>query len=111
VQRSSPTPTTSVTRRWTSRPDPVGRSGGKRVRPEGHGQCAKASPPSTMRSPPSRRAPGSTRSSPDRVGRVRNLQPEDLAGVTRSTTSSTRNCLEPGAWRAAGWTYRGFGRQ
>jgi UDPglucose 6-dehydrogenase len=53
-----PTPTTSVTARWTSRPDPVGRSGGKRVRPEGYGQCAKASPPSTMRSPPSEACTG-----------------------------------------------------
>ncbi len=42
----------------------------------------------------------------------RNLRPEDLAGVTRSNhVIDARNCLEPAAWRAAGWTYRGFGRQ
>ena len=42
----------------------------------------------------------------------RNLRPADLAGVTRANhLIDARNCLEPGAWRAAGWTYRGFGRQ
>jgi UDPglucose 6-dehydrogenase len=34
-----------------------------------------------------------------------------VAEVTRSKCIiDARNCLDPQAWRAAGWTYRGFGR-
>ncbi len=41
----------------------------------------------------------------------RNIRPHDLSGVTRSKrVIDARNCLEPCEWRAAGWTYRGFGR-
>jgi UDPglucose 6-dehydrogenase len=41
----------------------------------------------------------------------RKMQPDELAGVTRSKCIiDARNCLDPRAWRDAGWTYRGFGR-
>jgi UDPglucose 6-dehydrogenase len=41
----------------------------------------------------------------------RNMQPEEIAAVTRSKRIiDARNCLDPHVWRAAGWTYRGFGR-
>lgn len=41
----------------------------------------------------------------------RNMQPEELAAVTRSKRIiDARNCLDPQLWRAAGWNYRGFGR-
>jgi UDPglucose 6-dehydrogenase len=41
----------------------------------------------------------------------RKMQPEELAAVTRSKRIiDARNCLDPHVWRAAGWTYRGFGR-
>jgi UDPglucose 6-dehydrogenase len=41
----------------------------------------------------------------------RKMQPEELAAVTRSKRIiDARNCLDPDVWRAAGWTYRGFGR-
>lgn len=41
----------------------------------------------------------------------RNMQPEDVALVTRSRRIiDARNCLDPQLWRAAGWNYRGFGR-
>jgi UDPglucose 6-dehydrogenase len=41
----------------------------------------------------------------------RKMQPAELAEVTRSKRIlDARNCLDPQAWRDAGWTYRGFGR-
>ena len=41
----------------------------------------------------------------------RNMQPEELAAVTRSNrVIDARNCLDPQLWRATGWNYRGFGR-
>ncbi len=41
----------------------------------------------------------------------RNMRPQDLSAVTRSKrVIDARNCLDPYEWRAAGWTYRGFGR-
>jgi UDPglucose 6-dehydrogenase len=41
----------------------------------------------------------------------RKMQPDEVARVTRSKCIiDARNCLDPQAWRAAGWTYRGFGR-
>ena len=42
----------------------------------------------------------------------RNLQPPQLAAVTRAKNIvDARNCLDPHKWRAAGWVYRGIGRQ
>jgi UDPglucose 6-dehydrogenase len=39
------------------------------------------------------------------------LDPEKLAAVVRARkVLDARNCLEPAAWRGAGWTYQGFGR-
>jgi UDPglucose 6-dehydrogenase len=39
------------------------------------------------------------------------MQPDEVAEVTRSKCIvDARNCLDPQAWRDAGWTYRGFGR-
>jgi len=39
------------------------------------------------------------------------LDPEKLAAVVaRPVLLDARNTLEPAAWRAAGWTYRGIGR-
>jgi UDPglucose 6-dehydrogenase len=41
----------------------------------------------------------------------RRMQPDDLSGMTRSKCIvDARNCLDPGRWRSAGWTYRGLGR-
>lgn len=41
----------------------------------------------------------------------RKLQPADLdAVVRRKSLIDGRNCLDPHAWREAGWTYRGLGR-
>jgi len=41
----------------------------------------------------------------------RQLQPENLEPVMRKKcVVDARNCLEPQRWRAAGWSYRGFGR-
>ena len=41
----------------------------------------------------------------------RNLQPHELAAVTRSKNIvDARNCLDPQKWRTAGWAYRGVGR-
>ena len=41
----------------------------------------------------------------------RNMRPHHLSDVTRSkSVIDARNCLDPYEWRAAGWTYRGFGR-
>lgn len=41
----------------------------------------------------------------------RRIRPQELAAVTRSTCIiDARNCLDPHAWRTAGWTYRGIGR-
>lgn len=40
----------------------------------------------------------------------RALRPREIAAVTRSRRIiDGRNCLDPNVWRAAGWTYRGFG--
>ncbi|HKP43770.1 UDP-glucose/GDP-mannose dehydrogenase family protein [Mycobacterium sp.] len=40
----------------------------------------------------------------------RRMQPQELGDVTRSKCIiDARNCLNPHEWRAAGWTYRGFG--
>ena len=40
-----------------------------------------------------------------------NIHPDELAAVTRSKNIiDARNCLDPARWRAAGWSYRGFGR-
>ena len=40
------------------------------------------------------------------------MDPEQLASVTESKRIiDARNCLDPQLWRAAGWTYRGFGRR
>ena len=40
----------------------------------------------------------------------RQLQPAELAGVTRSNRIiDARNCLDSRSWRDAGWAYRGFG--
>jgi UDPglucose 6-dehydrogenase len=34
-----------------------------------------------------------------------------VRGMVRAATIiDGRNCLDPAAWRAAGWTYRGLGR-
>ena len=39
------------------------------------------------------------------------IRPQQLAAVTRSKCIiDARNCLDPDTWRAAGWTYRSFGR-
>jgi UDPglucose 6-dehydrogenase len=41
----------------------------------------------------------------------RKIQPDKLAQVTRSKRIiDARNCLDPQSWRAAGWSYRSFGR-
>ncbi len=41
----------------------------------------------------------------------REVDPEMLAGVVaRPAVMDGRNCLDPGVWRAAGWTYRALGR-
>ncbi|HTQ18076.1 UDP-glucose/GDP-mannose dehydrogenase family protein [Mycobacterium sp.] len=41
----------------------------------------------------------------------RKMRPEELASVTRcKRVIDARNCLDPQSWRAAGWSYRGFGR-
>ncbi|PKI92058.1 UDP-glucose 6-dehydrogenase [Actinomycetales bacterium SN12] len=41
----------------------------------------------------------------------REMLPESISQVTRSRTIiDARNCLDPQAWRAAGWDYRGMGR-
>ena len=42
---------------------------------------------------------------------IRELDPAELASIvgTRSVIDA-RNCLDPAAWTAAGWTYRGIGR-
>lgn len=41
----------------------------------------------------------------------RDLSPEQLAASTPARTIvDARNCLDPAAWRAAGWTYHGMGR-
>jgi UDPglucose 6-dehydrogenase len=41
----------------------------------------------------------------------RNLQPRELAAVTRAKyIVDARNCLDSQKWRAAGWVYRGLGR-
>jgi UDPglucose 6-dehydrogenase len=41
----------------------------------------------------------------------RELLPADLDGVVRQRNIiDGRNCLDPRAWRAAGWNYRGIGR-
>jgi UDPglucose 6-dehydrogenase len=41
----------------------------------------------------------------------RELDPEWVAGlVAHPLIVDGRNCLDPDAWRAAGWTYRGMGR-
>lgn len=40
----------------------------------------------------------------------RTMRPEELAAVARSKRIiDARNCLDPNAWRTAGWTYRGYG--
>jgi UDPglucose 6-dehydrogenase len=40
------------------------------------------------------------------------LDPAELAEVVRHPVIvDGRNCLDPDAWRAAGWTYRGLGRR
>ena len=40
------------------------------------------------------------------------LDPRSLAGVARGrTVIDARNALDPAAWQAAGWTYRGLGRR
>ena len=40
------------------------------------------------------------------------MDPAQLASVTESKRIiDARNCLDPQLWRAAGWTYRGFGRR
>ena len=40
-----------------------------------------------------------------------NLDPKALAELTRGRTIiDARNALNPAAWQAAGWTYRGLGR-
>lgn len=42
----------------------------------------------------------------------RELTPEHAASlVAGRTIVDGRNCLEPSAWKAAGWTYRGMGRR
>jgi UDPglucose 6-dehydrogenase len=39
------------------------------------------------------------------------LDPDDLAAVVRGRRIlDGRNCLEPAAWRSAGWAYRALGR-
>ncbi len=41
----------------------------------------------------------------------RQLDPEHAAGLTAGrVVVDGRNCLDPAAWRAAGWTYLGMGR-
>ncbi len=41
----------------------------------------------------------------------RDLDPTEVARlVARHTVIDARNVLDPGSWRAAGWTYRGMGR-
>ncbi len=41
----------------------------------------------------------------------RDLNPDRLGGEVRNRQIiDGRNCLDPAAWRAAGWTYRGLGR-
>jgi UDPglucose 6-dehydrogenase len=41
----------------------------------------------------------------------RELDPAELATRTRARVIiDGRNCLDPEAWRAAGWTYVGLGR-
>ena len=41
----------------------------------------------------------------------RELDPVRVAGlVSRPFVIDGRNCLDPAAWRAAGWTYKGLGR-
>lgn len=42
----------------------------------------------------------------------RSVDPEYVASLVAETVVlDARNCLEPEAWRAAGWTYRGLGRR
>jgi UDPglucose 6-dehydrogenase len=41
----------------------------------------------------------------------RELSPEHAASLARGRiVIDGRNCLDPVAWRAAGWTYHGMGR-
>ena len=41
----------------------------------------------------------------------RHLSPEHAASLARGrVVVDGRNCLDPAAWRAAGWTYFGMGR-
>ncbi|MFF0817852.1 UDP-glucose dehydrogenase family protein [Rhodococcus sp. NPDC003318] len=43
---------------------------------------------------------------------IRALTPSDLADtVSERVVIDARNCLDPAAWRTAGWTYRGIGRR
>jgi UDPglucose 6-dehydrogenase len=40
------------------------------------------------------------------------LDPRVLARIARGrTVIDARNALDPAAWQAAGWTYRGIGRR
>ena len=40
------------------------------------------------------------------------LDPHELGGVVQErVVIDARNCLDPAAWRGAGWTYRGVGRR
>ncbi|MDO4888424.1 MAG: UDP-glucose/GDP-mannose dehydrogenase family protein [Actinomycetaceae bacterium] len=45
-------------------------------------------------------------------GEFRRLDPAPLAGLARQAiVLDGRNALDPDAWKAAGWTYRGIGRR
>ncbi|MEN4478562.1 UDP-glucose/GDP-mannose dehydrogenase family protein [Mycolicibacterium cosmeticum] len=40
----------------------------------------------------------------------RALRPDEISGIAKARRIiDARNCLDPGVWRAAGWSYRGFG--
>ena len=46
-----------------------------------------------------------------KTGEFRELDPREVSTWTDARTIiDGRNCLDAGAWRAAGWTYHGLGR-
>ena len=115
ARRSSPTPTTSATRRPWRSPRALAKAGARRarLRPAGHGERA------------ARRCPRLTyeKSMTDAVtgadlvcvltewAEFRNADPHALGELVAGQAGDRRPELPgPGAVGAAGWTYRGMGR-
>ena len=89
----------------------AGRAG-HRLRPEGDRQRPQDVPDAGVRRlGPRGRRPRARRAAPDRVARVRALDPEALGRVVAARRIvDGRNALDPARWRGAGWTYRALGR-